>query len=203
MKHKLFRALSSFHLTVCKSYDRILMFIYRDQFASCGKNVLFFPTKSNIFYKTVEIGSNSYIGPGAMFLASESSIIIGEKVLFGPNVSIIGGNHSTHIVGKFIADYKKSDKLASDDQSVHIENDVWVGSGAIILNGVKIGRGAIVAAGAVVVNNVPPYSIVGGVPAKFIKFRWGLENIIKHEESLYPPHQRLSKEMIESILNNI
>ena len=202
MKHFIFRALSSIHQTLCKISDRILMFIYRDQFASCGKNVHFYPTKSYFYYKTIEVGDNTYIGPGAMFLASESSIIIGEKVLFGPNVSIIGGNHATHIIGKFLADYKKSDKLASDDQSVIIEKDVWIGSGAILLNGVKIGRGSIVAAGAVVVNNISPYSIVGGVPAKVIKPRWSLEEIIRHEEILYPSHQRLSRESIANMLKS-
>jgi acetyltransferase-like isoleucine patch superfamily enzyme len=190
-----------FHLNLGNIYDRMLMYMYREQFASCGKNVLFFPTKSNIFYKTIEVGNNTYIGPGAMFLASDSSIIIGDKVLFGPNVSLIGGNHSTHIIGKFMADYKKSDKLSSDDKSIVIEKDVWIGTGAIVLNGVKIGRGSIVAAGAVVVKSVLPYTIVGGVPAKIIKIRWSTEDILKHEENLYPLHQRLSKEMITSILN--
>jgi serine acetyltransferase len=52
-----------------------------------------------------------------------------------------------------------------------VGNDVWVGAGAIILSGVKIGNGAIVAAGAVVAKDVPLYSIVGGVPAKVIRMR--------------------------------
>jgi acetyltransferase-like isoleucine patch superfamily enzyme len=186
MRHFIFRALSSFHLMLSKSYDRILMFFYRDQFASCGKNVVFYPTKSYFYYKTIEIGNNVYIGPGAMFLAADSAIKIADKVLFGPNVSIVGGNHSTHIIGKFMADYDKNiDKLSEDDQPVIIETDVWVGSGAFILNGVKINRGAIIAAGAVVNKEVPPYAIVGGVPAKIIKYRWSDEDILKHEEILY------------------
>jgi acetyltransferase-like isoleucine patch superfamily enzyme len=63
-----------------------------------------------------------------------------------------------------------------------IGNDVWVGSGAHILQGVTIGDGAIVAAGAVVTNNIPPYSIVGGVPARVIKSRFNsrqVENLMK------------------------
>jgi len=181
-----------------KAYDRALMYLSRSQFASCGKHVYFYPTKSELYYKTIEIGDNVYIGPGAMFLAKDSSIKIGNKVLFGPNVSIIGGNHSTHIIGKMMADYKLSDKDASDDLPVIISEDVWVGSGAIILNGVHIGRGAIIAAGAVVTKNVSPYSIVGGVPAKLIKFRWDVCNILKHESLLYQEEDRISEEVLKS-----
>lgn len=60
------------------------------------------------------------------------------------------------------------------------------------IKGVTIGRGAIVTAGAVVTKKVPPYSIVGGIPAKVIGFRWSIEDIIKHEETLYSEAERIS-----------
>lgn len=66
-----------------------------------------------------------------------------------------------------------------------------------ILKGVHIGRGAIVAAGSVVTRSLPAYSISGGVPAKVIKFRWSIEDIMEHEALLYPENQRLSKEQLE------
>jgi acetyltransferase-like isoleucine patch superfamily enzyme len=203
MRHFLLKALSSFHLNLSKGLDRILMYLYREQFAACGKNVHFYPTRSYFYYKTIFIGNNVYIGPGAMFLASDSHIKIGNKVLFGPNVSLIGGNHSSHIIGKLMADYKISDKRPSDDQPITIEEDVWIGAGAKILNAVTIGRGAIVAAGAVVTKNVPPYAIVGGVPAKIFKYRWSPEEIIKHEEIAYQPADRLPKSQITGSVNSI
>jgi acetyltransferase-like isoleucine patch superfamily enzyme len=172
------------------------MYIYRDQFASCGSGVHFYPTKSYFYYKTITIGNNVYIGPGAMFLASDSFIKIGDNVLFGPNVSIIGGNHAIHIIGKLLIDYKISDKLPSDDLPVIIEEDVWIGAGAYLLTGVTIHRGSIVAAGAIVTKNVPPYSIVGGIPAKQIKKRWNTDDILEHERIAYPPEKRLSEEEI-------
>jgi acetyltransferase-like isoleucine patch superfamily enzyme len=185
------------YIYITKIFDRMIMYIVRYLFANCGKNVIFHPTKSDFLFKNITIGNDVSIGSGANFFASKSHIYIGNKVMFAPNVTIIGGNHSTHIIGKLLADYKDNDKLKSDDVSVTIEDDVWVGTGVIILKGVHIGRGAIIAAGAVVNKNVAPYTIVGGVPAKLIKYRWSPDEIQKHEEMVYSPENRLSISLIE------
>jgi acetyltransferase-like isoleucine patch superfamily enzyme len=134
-------------------------------------------------------------------MASESNIIIGNKVLFGPNVTVIGGNHNTSVVGQFM--YDVHEKRPEDDQDVIFEDDIWVGSCAVILKGVRVGRGSIVAAGAVVNKDVLPYSIVGGVPAKRISIRFGnKEMIMSHEAKLYPPEKRLSADRLEEIFTN-
>ncbi|MBN1398747.1 MAG: acyltransferase [Bacteroidetes bacterium] len=174
----------------------------KTKMGACGKNVYFSPFKTDLFYPTLFVGNDVYIGPGALFLSTESYINIGNKVLFGPNVTIIGGNHSSHIIGKYMFDYKLSDKLKTDDAPVIIEDDVWVGTGATILKGVTVGRGSIVAAGAVVTKSVPPYAIIGGVPAKVLKFRWTPDEILQHERILYPEDKRLKKDEIVNSQSN-
>ena len=82
-----------------------------------------------------------------------------------PNVVIIGANHA-------FADPNKTLKSqGSTSKGIVIEDDVWIATNSSILDGVTIGKGSVVAAGAVVNKDVPPYSVVGGVPAKILKSR--------------------------------
>jgi acetyltransferase-like isoleucine patch superfamily enzyme len=158
------------------------MAINRRRFALIGEDVKFDAISSSFSYSSIIIGSHVYIGPGAFFSASESSITIGNKVLFGPKVTIMGGDHNISPIGQYMYDVKH--KEPNDDLPVVIQDDVWVGTGAIILKGVTIGMGAVVAAGAVVTKDVPPYSIVGGVPAKVISMRFSESEIIEHKRIL-------------------
>jgi acetyltransferase-like isoleucine patch superfamily enzyme len=175
------------------------MLLLRSAFQRHGKHFIFDP-RDDFSYNNIETGDDVSIGGGSCFLATESKIIIGNKVMFGPNVTIIGGNHNTSEVGRFM--YDVHEKRPEDDQDVIFEDDIWVGSCAIILKGVRVGRGSIVAAGAVVNQDVPPYTIVGGVPAKIISMRFGdLKTIVNHETALYPPEKRLSMKHLEEIFN--
>jgi maltose O-acetyltransferase len=173
---------------------RSLRALLRPLFAQCGHNVRFNPFDT-FSYDTICIGEDVFIGAGACFSAKKR-ITIGNKVMFGPDVMIRGGNHNTSVLGKFIADVHE--KRLEDDLPVVIEDDAWVGARAIILKGVTIGRGAIVAAGAVVTKDVPPYAIAGGIPAKIISFRWSIEEIEEHERMLYVPEKRISVENLKN-----
>ena len=86
-------------------------------------------------------------------------------------------------------------------QNVVVEEDVWLGTNVTLLSGVKVGRGATVGAGAVVRSNVPPYSIVMGNPAKVIGFSLRPEEIIEHEQLLYPEEERLPLDKLEKNYN--
>ena len=167
-----------------------LSFFYKKMLRGCGSNVRFSALTSDFTYRNVTIGNDVYIGPHALFLCTESQIFIGNKVLFGPHVTIIGGDHRITDVGRFI--YDVLDKHPEDDQDVHIEDDVWIGTNTTLLKGVTVGRGAVVAAGALVTKDVPPYAIVGGVPAKVLKYRFTPEQIQEHERQLYAEDKRLT-----------
>jgi maltose O-acetyltransferase len=147
-------------------------------------------------YSTISVGDDVFIGPQAVMTAAKG-ITIGNKVMMGPRVMFIGGNHNTSRLGVFMADVKE--KREEDDQPIVVEDDVWVGAGAIVLKGVVLGRGSIVAAGAVVTKSVPPYAVVGGTPARVLKWRWTVAEILRHEETLYDPGQRLSESQLARV----
>ena len=108
------------------------------------------------------------------------------------------GNHAM-IIGRFYRTIKEDEKPKWLDKDVIVENDVWIGRNVTLLSGVTIGRGCTIAAGAVVNKSTPPYAVIGGVPAKFIKFKWSIDEILEHESILYPKEERYSREELESI----
>lgn len=103
-------------------------------------------------------------------------------IIFDSNVTIMGGDHNTNQIGKYMFDVEE--KRPEDDLPVEICDDVWIGTGVIILKGVKIGTGSIIAAGSVVNKNIPDYSICGGVPARIIKERFSSEQLKIHSNLL-------------------
>ncbi|WP_058308617.1 acyltransferase [Gracilibacillus massiliensis] len=110
----------------------------------------------------IEIGNGTFINSKVRLAChNDAKIIIGENVLIGAGTQLETTNHSINLDSK--------DKRPAYGESIIIENNVWIGARAIILPGVVIGEGSIVAAGAIVTKNVPPNVIVGGVPAVLIK----------------------------------
>jgi acetyltransferase-like isoleucine patch superfamily enzyme len=193
---RLLRAAAQTYDYFRRAMRRTRMHILRPLFGSYGKNFWFDPDGQYSF-QNIDIGDNVSLGLRPTLIAAHSFIRIGNNVMFGPEVTIRGGNHRTDIIGRFMTAVGPQEKRSIDDQGVIIEDDVWIGTRAIILHGVLIGRGAIVAAGAVVTKDVPPYAIVGGMPARVIKFRWDVDNIIRHEAALYTPEKRLHREKLE------
>jgi acetyltransferase-like isoleucine patch superfamily enzyme len=110
------------------------------------------------------IGNNVGIAQNC-FIQVRGFVSIGSNVMFGPTVSIFSENHG------FENTEIPMIKQPTTRKGVIIEDDVWLGTQSVILDGVTIGKGSIIAAGAIVNTNVPPYSIVAGVPAKIIKSR--------------------------------
>ena len=128
----------------------------------------------------ISIGNGSSIGQGSVLWTTRANIVIEDKVFTGPNVTIITGNHRTNLIGKYMADVSDSEKETSDDEDVIIKKDVWIGANAVILKGVTIEEGCVIAAGAVVTKNTLPYGIYGGVPASRIAERFPEDDLAKH-----------------------
>ena len=164
-------------------YDKFAAPFYKGAMKHCGKNVYLRPSSSD--FKglwNMSVGDNCIIPKGSVFYCTEASLTIGNKVIFGPRPTIITGDHRIDVVGKYIAD--SDEKLPENDAPVVIEDDVWCGANVTILKDVTIGRGSVVAAGAVVTKSCPPYSIIGGVPAKVLKMRFTPDEIKEHERLL-------------------
>lgn len=120
--------------------------------------------------KYVYIGKNCWIPP---------RVHIGKYTMFAPNVYILGGDH--------IFDNPESPIIFSGrpvTPATHIGEDVWIGANVIIMAGLTIGDGAIIAAGSVVTKDVLPYQIVGGNPTRFIKMRFNEKEIQLHRQML-------------------
>jgi acetyltransferase-like isoleucine patch superfamily enzyme len=175
----------------------LLRRLYEPRFAAHGENFSFDPMGQYTF-STISVGDDVLLGDRACLMASCSRIVIGSHVMFGPEVTIRGGNHRIDAVGRFMKSIRDEEKRPEDDRGVVVEDDVWVGTRAVILSGVRIGRGAVVGAGAVVTKSVPPYVIVVGNPARLVRFRWDVETILEHERRLYPEGQRLAREYLEA-----
>jgi acetyltransferase-like isoleucine patch superfamily enzyme len=136
------------------------------------------------FGKFITLAYNCFISPVSLKVGNDcwlgvnnficGKVEIGNGVILGPNVSIPGATHSISS-NRPVA---KSDLIIS---GTIIEESVWVGSNSTIIDGITIGKGAVIAANSVVTKDVLPFAIVGGVPAAFIKFRTECVNL-RHQE---------------------
>jgi acetyltransferase-like isoleucine patch superfamily enzyme len=135
----------------------------------------------------IDIGDNFYIG---RYSQIECDSLIGHNVIFANYVALIGRyDHNYQQIGIpirlaswiFDSDYN----WKGLNQKVIIEDDVWIGYGSIVLSGIKIGQGSIIAAGSVVTQDVEPFAIYGGVPAKKIGDRFENKEDMKEHKRLY------------------
>ena len=155
-------------------------------------------------FNKVQLGYGSYgelnvvdFG-GANKLIIKNYVSIAQQVTFVLNADHYTNNISTYPYKVKILHSESSESFGKGD--IIVDDDVWIGYGATILSGVHIGQGAVVAAGAVVTRDVPPYAIVGGVPAKVIKYRFEPAMV---EELLKVDYSKLTKEEIEKHIDDL
>ena len=149
-----------------------------------------------VLFNDVRVGDDVFIGYNCYL--GVRNILIGNYVQLAPQVVITGADHRIDIVGTPIVKTGLEDfrDVQTNQQGVTIEDDVWVGFGAIIMDGVTIGEGSVVGAGSVVTSDVPPYSIYAGIPAKKIRDRFdNLDDRIEHSRSIHGSwHKQLNIE---------
>ena len=186
-----------FHVNRCSEYG------YMAENAFLAPDVLLFSKKNLYLYE------NTSIPDGAIILNPRSKFIMKRGSFSSYNLCVCPGNHMP-VVGMWkhdVTDEIKDilDKEGKFDRDIIVEEDVWLGINVTLLNGAHIGRGCIVGAGCVISGEWPPYMVIAGNPAKIIKPVFPLDDIICHEEKLYPPEARISIETLKKIFaeNNL
>jgi Acetyltransferase (isoleucine patch superfamily) len=138
---------------------------------------------------------------GTIILNVNAKFVLGRFSGAGPGLTVVTGNHMS-IIGKYQLGITEEEKSLNDinqhyDQDIVVEDDVWIGANVTLLSGVRVGRGAIIAAGAICRTAIPPYSIVMGNPAKVVGFRYTPAQVEEHELLLYKEAERLPMTLIE------
>lgn len=136
-----------------------------NRFKSIGDNV---QLQGGTYFlrENIEIGNNVYIGPEA-YIFAQGGLYIGDGTIIGPRVTIMTNNHNFDSDDLMSIPYDGRNII----KKVIINENVWIGANVSIVPGVTIGEGAIIALGAVITKDVPPFAVVGGNPAKIIKYR--------------------------------
>ena len=169
---------------------------YRRRLGLCASTSYIASPRYVVGYENIYMGENTGIAANSTILCPNAKFIIKKNSGCAPGLFVATGNHERRI-GRFYRSITESEKTPDLDRDITIEEDCWIGGNVAILSGVTIRRGTTVANGAVVSKDTPPYSVCGGVPARFIKFYWTIDEILEHEESLYHESERYTRKELE------
>lgn len=146
------------------------------------------------------VGENTGIDFGAVIMNTRANFYMGKNSTAAFGLSVVTGNHERKVKRLFLT-IKDEEKGEESDKDVIVEEDCWLGINVTLLSGITVRRGTTVAAGSVVAKSTLPYSVVGGVPAKHIKFYWTIEQILEHESALYPEEERYTRQQLEAFFS--
>ena len=179
------------------TFYREYLGISKRKFGYVGSDVTLIPPLCLSNPKNIFLYGNNGLNH-ATILTTNAKFIMKRNSGSAYGLKVSTGNHA-RIIGHFYRTITEEHKPKGLDHDVIVEEDVWIGSNVTLLAGVTIGRGTTVAARAVVSKSMPPYCICGGVPAKFIKFYWTIDQILEHEAKLYPEKDRYKREQLEEL----
>lgn len=198
IKQKLFKKIQE------NVFLRGLLFFYRTyfgfsrkNFGYIGDNVTLNPPLTLLNTRNIYLYGNNKLD-NAVVLATNAKFIMKKYSVATQGLKVATGNHAM-IIGRNFIEITEPEKPKGLDKDVVVEEDVWIGMNVVLLSGAVIGRGSTVAAGSVVTKSLPPYCVAGGVPAKPIKFKWTIDEILEHERILYPEEERFTREQLEII----
>jgi len=165
----------------------------------CGKDVVISMPCRMSKPQNVFMGDYTLIQPNCTFIMNKGKVFIGKWSSMASNCTIITDSHkpTVGINTRMMNRYSIND----DVRDIYIGDDCWIGAGVILMSGACMGRGAVVAAGALVNKAVPPYAVVAGVPAKIIATVFSKEQIIEHEKCLYPENERMSLKELDELFD--
>lgn len=169
-------------------------------FGFCGKSVFIDYPLVVDNPKSVYIHNYVYLRDGVRILnAPNEKVVIKDYCVISSNVTIAPNSHvSTVGIPQIVLGSSHVNDKSSD---MTIEEDCWIGTGAIILSGANLGRGCVVGAGAIVTKTVPPYAVVAGCPAKIVAVKFDEEMIIAHEKKLYRQDDRYSDVFLDQLFS--
>lgn len=148
--------------------------------------------------KSVFVAESSRIRNYCKIINSPNEkVFIKKYTVLAPSVTLITNSHKSTVGIPHIC--LGPSHINDKSADIIINEDVWVGANVTILAGVTVGRGAVIAAGALVTKNVPPYALVAGAPAKVIARKFEKEDVIRHEEVIYPEEERMSLEELTKL----
>lgn len=171
---------------------------WRYEFGAIGKH-------TRIGEECVLVPKNMYLDDYVViqnrvnFVSLDGKLIVKKFSVISTQTIIVPGTHAPIPGIPFY--YPTTYHVGDDHSTITIEEDCWIGAGSILLMKSSVGRGAIVAAGSVVTKAVPPYAVVAGNPARVIAVKFSKEDILRHEEAIYPPAERMTEAQIDALFD--
>ena len=133
--------------------------------------------------------------PHAKLVLNKGKLFIGKFTAIGPGLTVVTDNHTPTVGLPYF--FTGSRHVNDRSVDIHVGEDCWIGANVTMLPGCEVGRGTMVGACALLNKKYPPYAFLAGVPAKIKGVKFSKEQILKHEEMIYPIEERMTKEEIE------